>query len=380
MKTKRKRKNSPEMAPQVAEYIRLYTEENYPLRDIANQFKVGASTIYNAMVAAGFTEFRARSSRTSHTRMSMEQQAIALYQSGLTRSAIVQKIGVAARTLNKILEKHNIPIRRGIDPVTSANRAAQYNKAYNDYNLTLRETAELFGISHPIVLQELKRNGYPIRRSVDSKSRLKFRLKHKLGGIAGLVVPKLTPRQRERRQILLRIRQRQEDKIKLKRLEGYARAQEYWQLVCEGGLDFDQVGAMFGVTGKTVERIIKRNGIDIKELSRRAKAETFKEDGVIAKQYWDLYNLPMSLENVGKMFDLSDSTIRLVLIKHGYEIRKRGRLLNSAPTPRKPKNPKKPKVVVAVSEVSIVATSHALDFLAPNIPDTKAKKSTLTMT
>ena len=133
---------------------------------------------------------------------------------------------------------------------------------------------------------------------------------------------------------------------------------------------------MFGVTGKTVERIIKRNGIDIKELSRRAKAETFKEDGVIAKQYWDLYNLPMSLENVGKMFDLSDSTIRLVLIKHGYEIRKRGRLLNSAPTPRKPKNPKKPKVVVAVSEVSIVATSHALDFLAPNIPDTKVNKST----
>jgi len=71
-------KNSPEIAPQAAEYIRLYTEENYPLRDIANQFKVGASTVYNAMVSAGFKEFRARSSRTSHTRMSMEQQAIAL--------------------------------------------------------------------------------------------------------------------------------------------------------------------------------------------------------------------------------------------------------------------------------------------------------------
>ncbi|MEI6427029.1 MAG: hypothetical protein WCO45_01390 [Pseudanabaena sp. ELA607] len=79
------------------------------------------------MVAAGFTEFRPRHSRASHTRMSMEQQAIALYQSGLTRSAIVQKLNVAARTLNKILEKHNIPIRRGIDPVTSANRAAQFN-------------------------------------------------------------------------------------------------------------------------------------------------------------------------------------------------------------------------------------------------------------
>ena len=105
MKTKRKRKNSPEMAPQVAEYIRLYTEENYPLRDIANQFKVGASTIYNAMVAAGFTEFRPRHSRSSHTKMSMEQQAIALYQSGLTRSAIVPKLNVAARTINKIIEK-----------------------------------------------------------------------------------------------------------------------------------------------------------------------------------------------------------------------------------------------------------------------------------
>ena len=83
----------------------------------------------------------------------------------------------------------------------------------------------------------------------------------------------------------------------------------------------------------------------------------------------------MSLENVGRMFDLSDSTIRLVLIKHGYEVRKRGRLLNSAPTPRKPKNPKKSKVVV-VSEESVVATSNALDFLAPNTPNTKVKKST----
>jgi hypothetical protein len=35
------------------------------------------------------------------------------------------------------------------------------------------------------LLQELKRNGYPIRQSLDSKNRLKLRLKHKLGGIAG---------------------------------------------------------------------------------------------------------------------------------------------------------------------------------------------------
>lgn len=99
---------------------------------------------------------------------------------------------------------------------------------------------------------------------------------------------------------------------------------------------------MFKVTGKTVERIIKRNGIDIKELSRKEKAEAFKEEAAIAKQYWDMYNQPMSLENVGKMFDLSDSTIRLVLIKHGYEIRKRGRLFNTAPTIRKPKTLKSP--------------------------------------
>ncbi|MEA5487156.1 helix-turn-helix domain-containing protein, partial [Pseudanabaena sp. CCNP1317] len=106
---------SSSISPQVAEYIRLYTEANYPIRDIAKQCKTSVSTVYNAMVAAGFKEFRPRHSRASHTRMSMEQQAIALYQSGLTRSAIVQKLNVAARTLNKILEKHNIPIRRGID-------------------------------------------------------------------------------------------------------------------------------------------------------------------------------------------------------------------------------------------------------------------------
>ncbi len=89
----------------VKEYIRLYTETNYPIRDIAKQCKTSVSTVYNAMVAAGFTEFRSKHSRASHTRMSMEQQAIALYQSGLTRSAIVPKLNVAARTINKIIEK-----------------------------------------------------------------------------------------------------------------------------------------------------------------------------------------------------------------------------------------------------------------------------------
>ncbi len=64
-----------EINEKVKEYIRLYTEANYPIRDIAKQCKTSVSTVYNAMVAAGF---RSKHSRTSHTRMSMEQQAIAL--------------------------------------------------------------------------------------------------------------------------------------------------------------------------------------------------------------------------------------------------------------------------------------------------------------
>ena len=65
-----------EINEKVKEYIRLYTEANYPIRDIAKQCKTSVSTVYNAMVAAGFKEFRPRHSRASHTRMSMEQQAI----------------------------------------------------------------------------------------------------------------------------------------------------------------------------------------------------------------------------------------------------------------------------------------------------------------
>jgi predicted DNA-binding protein YlxM (UPF0122 family) len=372
-KKKSPKAKTPKVMPDVTEYIRLYKEENYPLREVAKHFKVSVSTIYNAMTAAGFKDFRAKSSRCNNKRMSMEQQAIALYESGMTRTAVVQKLGIAARTLNAIIEKNGLPLRRGIDPVTSANRAAQYNKAYNDYKLTLRETAELFGISHPIVLQELKRNGYPIRQNKDSRKHLKFRLKHKDGGIAGLFVPKLTPRQRERRQILLRIRQRREDKRKLKQLESYSRAQEYWQLVYEGGLEFEEVGQLFNVTGKTVERVIKSSGLDLKARKERLKAAALKEEEEIAQKYWELYNQPMSLDEVGSIFGLSDSTVRAVLLRHGYETRKRGRIFNSDRNEQKPRKPKKPKTVV-VSGEKVVETQHALDLLISN---KKAKKTEL---
>jgi hypothetical protein len=66
-----------EINEKIKEYIQLCTEANYPIRDIAKQYKTSVSTVYNAMVAAGFKEFRPRHSRASHTRMSMEQQAIA---------------------------------------------------------------------------------------------------------------------------------------------------------------------------------------------------------------------------------------------------------------------------------------------------------------
>ncbi len=49
-----------EINEKVKEYIRLYTEANYPIRDIAKQCKTSVSTVYNAMVAAGFTEFRSK--------------------------------------------------------------------------------------------------------------------------------------------------------------------------------------------------------------------------------------------------------------------------------------------------------------------------------
>ena len=60
-----------EINKKVKIYIRLYTEANYPIRDIAKQYRTSVSTVYNAMVAAGFTEFRSKHSRTSHTRMSI---------------------------------------------------------------------------------------------------------------------------------------------------------------------------------------------------------------------------------------------------------------------------------------------------------------------
>jgi transposase-like protein/arsenate reductase-like glutaredoxin family protein len=367
-KQKSPKVKTPRVMPDVSEYIRFYKEENYPIRDIAKHFKVSISTVYNAMVASGFSEFRPKHSRLSHTRMSKEEQAIALYQSGLTRTAVVRKLGIGAKTLNQVLQKNEIPIRRGIDLVTSANRAAQYHRAYNDYHLSLRETAELFGVSHPIILRELKRNGYPIRQSVDSKNRPTFKLKHKLGGIAGLPTPKLTPRQKERRQILMRIRQRREDNQKLKRLKNFNRAQEYWQLVNEGGVDFEEAGKIFGVTGKTIERVIVQAGIDISEIARREKAAAFKEQQAIAQKYWELYSKPMSLDEVGEVFGLSDSTIRGMLLKHGYEIRKRGRIENSdrnQSKPRQPK-PKKSKQQSAIPIENMEATGKALDLLISN--------------
>lgn len=367
-KAKTSKARIPRVMPDVSEYIRLYQEQNYPIRDIAIHFQVSVSTVYHAMVASGFSEFRPKHARMSHTRMSKEEQAIALYQSGLTRTAVVQKLNISAKTLNKVLEKHSIPIRRGIDLVTSANRAAQFHKAYNDHQLSLRETAELFGVSHPIILRELKRNGYPIRQSVDSKNRPTFKLKHKLGGIAGLPTPKLTPKQKERRQILIRIRQKREDDQKLKRLKNYNRAKEYWQLVNEGGLDFEEVGKLFDLSGKTIERVIVRAGIDISAIALREKAAAFKEEQAIAQKYWELYSKPMSLEEVGEAFGLSDSTIRATLLRHGYEIRKRGRIENSDRNRLKPRSPKSKKIKqqAVIPSENMEATGQALDLLISN--------------
>ncbi|MFN9816467.1 MAG: hypothetical protein ACK56Y_00380 [Pseudanabaena sp.] len=367
-KAKTSKVKTPKVMPDVSEYIQLYKEKHYAIREIAQHFQVAISTVYNAMVASGFNEFRPKNARKNHTRMSKEEQAIALYQSGLTRTAVVQKLNIGAKTLNQVLEKHGIPIRRGIDLVTSANRAAQFHKAYNDYHLTLRETAELFGVSHPIIVRELKRNGYPIRQTVDSKNRPTFKLKHKLGGIAGLPTPKLTPKQKERRQILMRIRQRREDQQKLKRLKNYGRAQEYWQLVNEGGINFEEVGKIYGLSGKTIERVIVQAGIDISSIAQREKAAALKEEQAIAQKYWELYSKPMSLDEVGAIFGLSDSTIRGMLIKHGYEIRKRGRIENSdrnKPKPRE-KKPKKNSLEAFIPVENIEATEQALDILILN--------------
>ncbi|MCY7333587.1 MAG: hypothetical protein LH649_13245 [Pseudanabaena sp. CAN_BIN31] len=79
-----------EISERVKEYIRLYKEEDYPLREVAKHFKVSVSTIYNAMITAGFSEFRAKSSRCSNKRMSMEQQAIRCLQ--LAKRLILKKV------------------------------------------------------------------------------------------------------------------------------------------------------------------------------------------------------------------------------------------------------------------------------------------------
>lgn len=141
----------------------------------------------------------------------------------------------------------------------------------------------------------------------------------------------------------MRIRQRREDNQKLKRLKNYNRAKEYWQLINEGGLDFEEVGKLFDLSGKTIERVIVRAGIDISEVARREKAAAFKEEQVIAQKYWELYSKPMSLDEVGAIWP-SDSTIRAMLLRHGYEIRKRGRIENSDRNQMKPRQPKPKKL------------------------------------
>jgi hypothetical protein len=167
----------------------------------------------------------------------------------------------------------------------------------------------------------------------------------------------------------MRIRQRREDNQKLKRLKNYNRAKEYWQLINEGGLDFEEVGKLFDLSGKTIERVIVQAGIDISEVARRAKAAAFKEEQAIAQKYWELYSKPMSLDEVGAVFGLSDSTIRAVLIRHGYEIRKRGRIENSDRNQSKPRQPKTRKIKQSesISAKTIEATGQALNLLISNI-------------
>ncbi len=89
-KQKTDEKKTSKVMPDVTEYIRLYKEENYPLREVAKHFKVSVSTIYNAMIAVGFKEFRAKTSRCNNKRMSMEQQAIRCLQ--LTKRLILKKL------------------------------------------------------------------------------------------------------------------------------------------------------------------------------------------------------------------------------------------------------------------------------------------------
>jgi arsenate reductase-like glutaredoxin family protein len=166
----------------------------------------------------------------------------------------------------------------------------------------------------------------------------------------------------------MRIRQRREDNQKLKRLKNYNRAKEYWQLINEGGLDFEEVGKLFDLSGKTIERVIVRAGIDISEIARREKAAAFKEEQAIAQKYWELYSKPMSLDEVGAVFGLSDSTIRAMLLRHGYEIRKRGRIENSDRNQMKPRQPKpkKNKQQAIIPAENMQATGKALDLLISN--------------
>jgi arsenate reductase-like glutaredoxin family protein len=166
----------------------------------------------------------------------------------------------------------------------------------------------------------------------------------------------------------MRIRQRREDNQKLKRLKNYNRAKEYWQLINEGGLDFEEVGKLFDLSGKTIERVIVRAGIDISEIARREKAAAFKEEQAIAQKYWELYSKPMSLDEVGAVFGLSDSTIRAMLLRHGYEIRKRGRIENSDRNQMKPRQPKpkKNKQQAIIPAENMEATGKALDLLISN--------------
>jgi hypothetical protein len=79
-----------EINDKVKEYIRLYTEANYPIRDIAKQCQKSVSTVYNAMVAAGFTEFRSKHSRSSHTRMSKATERITQKSGRADRKNLVE--------------------------------------------------------------------------------------------------------------------------------------------------------------------------------------------------------------------------------------------------------------------------------------------------
>ena len=134
------------------------------------------------------------------------------------------------------------------------------------------------------------------------------------------------------------------------------------------GLSIGQQTKLQGGTGMNDLGNLTICGIDISEVARRAKAAAFKEEQAIAQKYWELYSKPMSLDEVGAVFGLSDSTVRAVLIRHGYEIRKRGRIENSdcnQMKPRQPK-PKKNKQQAIIPAENMEATGKALDLLISN--------------